>query len=422
MDRINTGTKAVDLFGAGKHGFRNGDLSIGVYPTDLDEDWFNGAQEELMSIIEGAGVVPDIAVHTKVKQAIKRLFGGNITTVNAANSPLVLTADNAGLVIMDATAGNISATLPAANVLATTPASFRFVRYDATANTATVNRAGADTFIGGATFFTLAGLGNYRCINANAVDTWHTSSESSPGLGSKNKFINTDMLINQDGTASGATVAAGVYVIDGFKAGAAGWTGTYATVGGVRVFTTTAGSLEQVVEPELVDSAQVTTSWTGTAQGRLLAGVYAASPFTTAGLALGASYSIEWGLGTLTKVQTENGDVATAYERLPPALSLARCTWFCYFGGAGAGLDVCVPTALSAPLSNAFRITTTHPTPMRSVPSCTITAQSQTDRAAGPLGINSGTNRYHLVLQGDVAAGSGVAQWTGVKFKADSRL
>ena len=178
MDRINTDTKAVDLFGAGKHGFRNGDLSIGVYPTDLDEDWFNGAQEELMSVIEDAGVVPDIAVHTKVKQAIKRLFGGNITTVNAANSPLALTADNAGLVIMDATGGNISATLPAANAVTGAPLRFKFVRMDASANTATINRAGADTFVNGGTSFALVGLGDYRAIESNAGALWAITSKA----------------------------------------------------------------------------------------------------------------------------------------------------------------------------------------------------------------------------------------------------
>lgn len=184
MDRINTGTKAENLFGAGKHGFRNGDLAIGVYPTDLDEDWFNGAQEELMSVIEDAGVVPDIAVHTKVKQALKRLFAGNVTTVNAANSPLALTADNAGLVIMDATAGNIAATLPAVNVVTALPVTFNFVRIDATANTAAVSRAGADTFLGGSTGFTLLGQGDTRSIKGDITSKWLTIASNagrSPG-------------------------------------------------------------------------------------------------------------------------------------------------------------------------------------------------------------------------------------------------
>jgi len=58
MDRIATTTKAVDLFGSGKHGFKNGDLGLGVAPTDFNAEWFNGVQEELLAIIEAAGTVP----------------------------------------------------------------------------------------------------------------------------------------------------------------------------------------------------------------------------------------------------------------------------------------------------------------------------------------------------------------------------
>lgn len=173
MDRIDTDTKAVDLFGAGKHGFKDGDLAFGVIPTDFDAQWCNAQQEEKMSVIEGAGVVPVTGNFTQLRQALKRMFGGNVTTVNAANSPLVLTADHAGLVLMDATAGNASAVLLAANVLAAIP--FRFVRLDATANTATVNRGGADTFVGGATSFTLVGQGDWREISGDATSKWAMS-------------------------------------------------------------------------------------------------------------------------------------------------------------------------------------------------------------------------------------------------------
>ncbi|MDP3165110.1 MAG: hypothetical protein Q8N06_06605 [Hydrogenophaga sp.] len=221
MDRINTDTKAENLFGAGKHGFKNGDLSIGVYPTDLDEDWFNGAQEELMSIIEGAGVVPDIAVHTKVKQALKRLFGGNVTTVNTANSPFVLTADHAGLVIMDATAGNISATLPAAAAVVGAPLKFKFVRFDATANTATVNRAGADTFLGGATSFTIAGQGAHREIEGDAVSVWSSttvdfaSNAEAQALASTTKAISPSTLAQAFKSANQSLAVTGYQKLPG---------------------------------------------------------------------------------------------------------------------------------------------------------------------------------------------------------------
>lgn len=185
MDRINTSTKAVDLFGAGKHGWKNGNLGLGVVPTDFNAEWFNGVQEEKMSVIEGAGVVPAAGVFTQLRQALKRMFGGNFTTVNFANSPFALTADHAGMVLVDATAGNVVINLPAVNVIAQ-PLQFRFIRVDSTANTATVNRNGVDTFIGGAISFTLNGIGDFRSIFSDSVSKWGTlagaPAASKPGV------------------------------------------------------------------------------------------------------------------------------------------------------------------------------------------------------------------------------------------------
>lgn len=142
MDRIDTASKAVDLFGAGKHGFKDGDLSLGVQPTDLDAEWFNAQQEEKMSVIEAAGVVATAGVYTQLLQALRRLFGGNVTTVNFAASPFALTRDHAGAVLVDATAGNVVLNLPAAALL--TGLQFEFRRKDSSVNTVTINRAGAD--------------------------------------------------------------------------------------------------------------------------------------------------------------------------------------------------------------------------------------------------------------------------------------
>lgn len=183
MKRIDTSTRVLDKFGAGKDGYTDGDVVGGIPATDLSAALFDNLQEELANIVEAAGIVLDGAVLTQVRQAVRRLFGGNVTTVNAANSPLVLTADNAGIVVLDATAGNISATLPLASALAAMP--FRFVRVDATANTATVNRAGADT-IDGETSFAVAASYDYRSIAAAAAGTWLTTAA---GIGLKAKQL-----------------------------------------------------------------------------------------------------------------------------------------------------------------------------------------------------------------------------------------
>lgn len=180
MLRIATPNRVPDLFGAGKDGFKDGDLANAIQATEFSAAWANGQQEELMSVIEGAGIAPGAGL-TQVLQAIKRLTGGNITTVNAANSPFVLTADHAGRVIMDATAGNVVANLPLANALSV-PLKYRFDRADATANSATTNCAGANTLVGGATSFTLTGLGDYRAIESDTASKWGTTSANEAGV------------------------------------------------------------------------------------------------------------------------------------------------------------------------------------------------------------------------------------------------
>lgn len=171
MQRITTSTKAADLFGAGKDGFKNGDLENGILPTDFNAAWCNLVQEELANIVEGAGLVLSGASYTQVRQAVKRLFGGNVTTVNFAASPFAVTPDHAGLILVDATAGNVVIDLPAVNVIAA-KLDYRFVRADATANTVTGNCDGTDAFVGGATTFTLTGQGDFKSIAGDADELW----------------------------------------------------------------------------------------------------------------------------------------------------------------------------------------------------------------------------------------------------------
>ena len=71
MQRISTATKAVDLYGAGKHGFKDGDLAQAIPATDLNAAWFNGAQEELLALIEAAGLVPSAATLNQVAMALQ---------------------------------------------------------------------------------------------------------------------------------------------------------------------------------------------------------------------------------------------------------------------------------------------------------------------------------------------------------------
>lgn len=78
MRRIDTSTKAVDLFGAGKHGFKNGDPSLAILATKLNAEFFNATQEELASLIEYAGLTLDDADNTQLRQAISALITASI--------------------------------------------------------------------------------------------------------------------------------------------------------------------------------------------------------------------------------------------------------------------------------------------------------------------------------------------------------
>lgn len=71
MQRILSATRAVDLFGVGKPGFKDGDLSSGILATDLTAAWFNGVQEELLAVIEAAGIAPTSANLTQLLLALR---------------------------------------------------------------------------------------------------------------------------------------------------------------------------------------------------------------------------------------------------------------------------------------------------------------------------------------------------------------
>jgi hypothetical protein len=72
MQRIDTPNRALALFGAGKDGFKDGNQAGGVNPTELDAAWFNAAQEEICSVIEGMGYALDPNNRGQLLVAIQR--------------------------------------------------------------------------------------------------------------------------------------------------------------------------------------------------------------------------------------------------------------------------------------------------------------------------------------------------------------
>ena len=86
MDRISTSTKATDLFGTGKHGFRDGNLGSGILPTDFNAAFCNDLQEEVLTVIEAAGLTPTAGQRTQLYQAIQILTGDYKASVRVATT------------------------------------------------------------------------------------------------------------------------------------------------------------------------------------------------------------------------------------------------------------------------------------------------------------------------------------------------
>ena len=129
----------------------------------------------------------------------------------------------------------------------------------------------------------------------------------------------------------------GVCGHDRFKGGSSGATYTFATSANVTTITITAGSLIQVVEGSNLQSGTHVLSWTGTAQGKIGGGSYAASGVT--GTATGGSnLSIEFNTGTISKVQLEEGSTATAFDHRLVGMELGLCQRY-YQQPIDSGLD-----------------------------------------------------------------------------------
>lgn len=71
MQRIATSTKDVDKFGAGKHGFTEGDPSVGEAATQISDDWLNSVQEALARTVEDSGQALDAGTYTQMAGAVK---------------------------------------------------------------------------------------------------------------------------------------------------------------------------------------------------------------------------------------------------------------------------------------------------------------------------------------------------------------
>lgn len=178
----------------------------------------------------------------------------------------------------------------------------------------------------------------------------------------RNRLINGDFSVNQRQVSGTVTLAAGVYGHDRWKAGASGCTYTFATSNGATTLTITAGSLQQVIEDVNVPSGVNTCvmSWSGTAQGKIGGGSYGASGIT-ASVTGGATLTVEFNTGSLSKVQFEQGTIATAFESRHHGAELALCQrYFQNVSGTFTGLASSATAGeISVPIFAVMRVSPT---------------------------------------------------------------
>lgn len=157
--------------------------------------------------------------------------------------------------------------------------------------------------------------------------------------GLRNKLINGNFAVNQLELSGTVTLAAGAYGHDCWKAGASGCIYTFTKTGGVTTITITTGSLINVIDGINLVTRNHTLSWTGTAQGKVGAGSFAASGITVA-VTGGTNLNVEFGTGTLSLVQFEPGAIATPFEHRLDSFEEQLC--FRYFEiGYAANLGTC---------------------------------------------------------------------------------
>jgi len=143
-------------------------------------------------------------------------------------------------------------------------------------------------------------------------------------LGRRNAIINGNFGVNQRGVSGTVSLSAGEYGHDRWKAGASGATYTFSTSGGVTTIDISAGSLIQVVEDVNVVTDTYVLSFEGTAQGKIGGGSFSDSGVTES-VTGGSNLNIEFGTGTVSKVQLEVGNKPTPFEHRSIGEELALC-------------------------------------------------------------------------------------------------
>jgi len=235
-------------------------------------------------------------------------------------------------------------------------------------------------------------------------------------------IINGGFTVNQRGYVSNATLAAGVYGHDRWKAGAGGGDYTFTQLAQATTITIKTGkSLIQVIEDKNVIGGTYTLSWTGTAQARFgidsatPSGDYAASPITITTQTAGTVMSVEFNAGTLSNVVLNSGTVALPFMPKSYEEELRACQRYCYQVGSDNTY-----TVYALGLNESSTVSSgviNFPVSMRVNPTLETTATATdyrvtvTDCSSLPAIANTTQNKNLVYVQFTVASGLSSGQF-----------
>jgi hypothetical protein len=245
--------------------------------------------------------------------------------------------------------------------------------------------------------------------NQSLPAAYNTLSSINGGqlAGFRNALINANFSINRRVVSGTVTLGAGVYGHDRWKAGAGGCTYTFATVNNVTTLTISAGTLQQVIEGNNLQSGNYKLSWVGTATARVDTGGYGASGVVGTAVG-GTNQTVEFATGTVSKVMYEFGSVATVFEQRPIGLELALCQRYLPVISAVNGNVFAVGQVLSATTASVMM-----PLPITArVPPTGITSSGSsvvTNSTGGAVAVSgfafSSSNNSSLTVVVTVGAG-----------------
>ena len=199
----------------------------------------------------------------------------------------------------------------------TTPATATGIALLTAANAADARTALGSTATGDALFTTATA--------ATARTTLDVYSKSEvPNVPNQNIIDNSNFAINQRGVTGTVSLAAGAFGHDRWKAGASGCTYTFSTSANVTTLTISAGSLVQNIRGETLQTGTHVLSWSGTAQGKIGAGSYAASGVTGSATG-GTNLAVEFGTGTLSLVQFVPGSTVFPFIHRHKSVEESLC-------------------------------------------------------------------------------------------------